>query len=35
MLFELKTPGAHPASLSVLWGKDGQWKIISYEMMSR
>jgi len=35
MLFELKTPGEHPASLSFLWGKDnGQWKIISYEMMS-
>jgi hypothetical protein len=35
MLFELRTPGEHPASLSFLWGKDdGQWKIISYEMMS-
>jgi len=35
MLFELRTPGEHPASLSFLWGKDnGTWKIISYEMMS-
>lgn len=35
LLFEVKTPGEHPASLSFLWGKDnGQWKIISYEMMS-
>ena len=35
MVFELKTPGEHPASLSFLWGKDnGKWKIISYEMMS-
>lgn len=35
MFFELKTPGEHPASLSFLWGKDnGQWKIVSYEMLS-
>jgi ABC-type transporter MlaC component len=35
MLFAVRTPGDNPASLSFLWGKDnGQWKIISYEMMS-
>ncbi len=35
MLFQVRTPGDNPASLSFLWGKDnGQWKIISYEMMS-
>jgi hypothetical protein len=34
-LFAIRTPGDHPASLSFLWGKDnGQWKIISYQMMS-
>jgi hypothetical protein len=35
MLFAVRTPGDNSASLSFLWGKDnGQWKIISYEMMS-
>jgi hypothetical protein len=31
----VRTPGDHPASLSLLWSKDeGQWKIVSYEMVS-
>ena len=35
LLFEVRTPGEHPASLSFLWSKDqGQWKIVSYEMVS-
>ena len=35
MLFALRTPGEHPASLSFLWAKDnGKWKIISYQMMA-
>jgi hypothetical protein len=34
-LFALRTPGDHPAALTFLWSKvDGQWKIISYEMMA-
>jgi len=34
-LFQVRTPGEHPASLSFLWGKDkGQWKIISYQMLT-
>jgi len=32
-LFSLRTPGEHPAALTLLWGKDGgQWKIIAYEL---
>lgn len=35
LLFEVRVPGEHPASLSFLWTKDqGQWKIVSYEMIS-
>jgi hypothetical protein len=35
LLFEVRTPGDHPASMSFLWSKDkGQWKIVSYEMVS-
>ncbi len=35
LLFAVRTPGEHTASLSFLWSKDnGQWKIISYQMMS-
>ena len=34
-LFALKTPGDHPAALNFLWSKlDGQWKIVSYELVS-
>jgi hypothetical protein len=34
-LFAVRTPGDHPASLSFLWGKEkGQWKIISYQMLT-
>ena len=34
-LFAIRTPGDHPASLSFLWGKDkGQWKIVSYQMLT-
>jgi hypothetical protein len=35
VLFAIRTPGEHPASLSFLWGRDnGQWKIISYQMIT-
>ena len=35
MLFALRTPGDHPASLAFLWSKeDGQWKIVSYSLMA-
>lgn len=35
VLFAVRTPGEHPASLSFLWGKDkGQWKIVSYQMIT-
>jgi hypothetical protein len=35
LLFQVRTPGEHPASLSFLWSKDqGKWKIVSYEMVS-
>lgn len=35
MLFALRTPGDHPASLAFLWSKEnGQWKIISYSLMA-
>jgi hypothetical protein len=34
-LFALRTPGEHPAALTLLWAKDaGQWKIIAYELTS-
>jgi hypothetical protein len=35
MLFAVRTPGEHPASLSFLWAKDnGQWKIVSYQLVA-
>jgi len=35
MLFALRTPGDHPAAVTLLWSKDGgQWKIISFEAVS-
>ena len=34
-LFTFRTAGDHPAALTLLWGKDnGQWKIISYEVVT-
>ena len=34
-LFTFRTAGEHPAALTLLWGKDnGQWKIISYEVVT-
>ncbi len=34
-LFALRTPGEHPAALSLLWNKEnGQWKIIAYQLMT-
>jgi hypothetical protein len=34
-LFTFRTPGDHPAALTLLWGKDnGHWKIISYEVVT-
>ena len=34
-LFAVRTPGEHNASLAFLWSKDdGQWKIISYEIIA-
>jgi hypothetical protein len=31
----LRTPGEHPAALTLLWGKDsGQWKIVAYEVIA-
>ena len=34
-LFALRTPGDHPAALTFLWSKvDGQWKIVSYELVA-
>ena len=34
-LFAMRTPGDHPAALTLLWGKDsGQWKIIAYEVVA-
>ncbi len=34
-LFALRTPGDHPAALTFLWSKvDGQWKIISYQLVA-
>ena len=32
-LFALRTPGEHPAALTLLWAKDGgRWKIVAYEL---
>jgi hypothetical protein len=32
-LFVLRTPGEHPAAMTLLWAKEGgQWKIIAYEL---
>jgi hypothetical protein len=34
-LFALRTPGDHPAALTLLWNKEGgQWKIVSYELVT-
>jgi hypothetical protein len=34
-MFTFRTAGDHPAALTLLWGKDGgQWKIISYEVVT-
>jgi hypothetical protein len=34
-LFMFRTPGEHPAALTLLWGKDGgQWKILAYEVVT-
>ena len=34
-MFTFKTPGEHPAALTLLWGKEsGEWKIISYELVT-
>jgi hypothetical protein len=34
-LFALRTPGDHPAALTFLWTKEnGQWKIVSYQMVA-
>lgn len=34
-LFALRTPGDHPATLTLLWNKEGgQWKIIAYELLA-
>lgn len=34
-LFAVRTPGEHAASLAFLWSKEnGQWRIISYEIMA-
>jgi hypothetical protein len=34
-MFTFRTPGEHSAALTLLWGKDGgQWKILSYEMVT-
>ena len=35
ILFSLRTPGEHPAALTLLWAKDGEkWKIIAYELLA-
>jgi hypothetical protein len=35
MLFTFRTAGDHPAALNLLWARDGgQWKIISYEVVT-
>jgi|HubBroStandDraft_4_1064222.scaffolds.fasta_scaffold23191_2 hypothetical protein len=34
-LFTFRTPGDHPAALTLLWGKDGgRWKIVAYEVVT-
>jgi len=34
-LFALRTPGEHPAALTLLWAKEGQkWKIVAYEVLA-
>jgi hypothetical protein len=34
-LFALRTPGDHPAALTLLWNKEqGQWKIVAYEVVA-
>jgi hypothetical protein len=34
-LFSLRTPGEHPAALTLLWAKDREnWKIIAYELLA-
>jgi hypothetical protein len=34
-LFMFRTPGEHPAALTLLWAKDsGHWKIIAYEVVT-
>jgi len=34
-MFTMRTPGDHPAALTLLWGKDsGQWKIVAYEVVA-
>jgi len=31
----LRTPGDHPAALTLLWAKDNdKWKIIAYELLA-
>jgi hypothetical protein len=35
VLFSLRTPGDHPAALTLLWAKDSdKWKIIAYELLA-
>lgn len=35
VLFSLRTPGEHPAALTLLWAKEGEnWKIIAYEVLA-
>jgi hypothetical protein len=35
ILFNLRTPGEHPAVLTLLWAKDSEkWKIIAYELLA-
>jgi hypothetical protein len=35
MLFALRTPGEHAASMAFLWAKDGdKWKIVSYDILA-
>jgi len=35
ILFSLRTPGEHPAALTLLWAKDGEkWRIIAFELLA-
>jgi len=34
VLFSLRTPGEHPAALTLLWAREGKWKIIAYEVLA-